>query len=321
MRADRMRQPAMAFDRGAAGQRPCQRFYRQQGRAARHPGHGIGHRARCSCCGASSFGRTAMKLIATLRAAGLTDSQILQQIEEAAAKRRQQNRKAQRNHRACQHDIADIADSPPSPPSPITPSPLTPIPLASLAAQPPTQAELERDLFKRGKQVLGKSAGGMIATLLKSREYDVALARSVIELAATKSDAREFIAAAIRAKGNGYGRSERPNRLAEAFDSLRSKLAARQGQSVDGLLSDLRLSQPGGVSGDVMRDSGGVSPGDRGVRNRPQDRPTTPMQVAPDTGRGGRGMRSRDQLAREDLDLFEREVSTALAASKVSRRG
>lgn len=70
------------------------------------------------------------------------------------------------------------------------------IPEAIAAA--PTQADLERDLFRRGKSVLGKSAGGMIATLLKSRQYDVALARAVIETASTKHDPREYVAGAIR---------------------------------------------------------------------------------------------------------------------------
>ncbi len=67
----------------------------------------------------------------------------------------------------------------------------------------PTQADLERELFRRGKQVCGKASGGLIASLLKSRQHDVALARSVVELAATKHDPREFVAAATRSKTNG----------------------------------------------------------------------------------------------------------------------
>lgn len=66
-----------------------------------------------------------------------------------------------------------------------------------------TQAELERDLFRRGRQVCGKSSGGLINTLLKAKEFDVSLARSVLELAATKDDPRKFVAAATRSKGNG----------------------------------------------------------------------------------------------------------------------
>ncbi len=62
----------------------------------------------------------------------------------------------------------------------------------------PTRAELERELFRRGKQILGKNAGGMITALLKAKQFDVALARSVVEAAATKQDAREYVAGAIR---------------------------------------------------------------------------------------------------------------------------
>lgn len=72
--------------------------------------------------------------------------------------------------------------------------------------QAPTQAELERDLFRRGKQICGQSAGGLISELLKARQHDVALARSVIELAATKHNPREFVAATIKANG----RSKKP---------------------------------------------------------------------------------------------------------------
>ena len=51
----------------------------------------------------------------------------------------------------------------------------------------------EVDLFKRGKKVLGASAGGLIASLLKSKKGSVPLARAAIEQAATKQDAREYI--------------------------------------------------------------------------------------------------------------------------------
>lgn len=57
--------------------------------------------------------------------------------------------------------------------------------------------ELERQLFERGKQVLGKDAGGLIAKLLKAKQRNVALARAAIEQAATKSKPREYIGAVI----------------------------------------------------------------------------------------------------------------------------
>jgi hypothetical protein len=52
-----------------------------------------------------------MKLsIAHLRAAGVSDKQIVDAMAEAEAARREQNRKAQQNHRACQQKRADRAD-------------------------------------------------------------------------------------------------------------------------------------------------------------------------------------------------------------------
>lgn len=67
----------------------------------------------------------------------------------------------------------------------------------------PTQADLERELFRRGRQVCGKASGGLIASLLKAKQHDVSLARSVLELAATKHDPREYVAAATRSGSNG----------------------------------------------------------------------------------------------------------------------
>jgi hypothetical protein len=68
-----------------------------------------------------------LKLIATLRAAGLTDSQIVAQLEERGRRRTEQNRQAQKRSRGriqqniqqnqqscqqCQHDIADTEKIP-----------------------------------------------------------------------------------------------------------------------------------------------------------------------------------------------------------------
>lgn len=56
---------------------------------------------------------------------------------------------------------------------------------------------LERELFDRGKAVLGQQAGGLIAKLLKSKKNDVALARAAIETASTKQNPREYVGAVI----------------------------------------------------------------------------------------------------------------------------
>lgn len=59
-------------------------------------------------------------------------------------------------------------------------------------------ADPEKDLFARGKQVLGKQAGGLISQLLTAKQKNVAHARAAIETASTKSDPREYIGAVIR---------------------------------------------------------------------------------------------------------------------------
>lgn len=92
-------------------------------------------------------------------------------------------------------------------------------------ASGPTQADLERQLFSRGRQVCGKASGGLIASLLKAKQHDVALARSVIETASTKQDPREYVAAALRSSNNGQHASP----LMAAFDDL----IARTGGTVE----------------------------------------------------------------------------------------
>jgi uncharacterized protein YdaU (DUF1376 family) len=56
----------------------------------------------------------------------------------------------------------------------------------------------EAELFRRGREVLGKQSGGLITKLLAAKQKNVALARAAIEQASTKSDPREYIGAIIR---------------------------------------------------------------------------------------------------------------------------
>lgn len=107
---------------------------------------------------------------------------------------------------------------------------------ANASAVAPTHAELERQLFQRGKAVLGKNAGGMITALLKSREFDVALARSVIETAATKQDPREYLAGAIKGGpdgrtrfGGGTGSGARQGGGFASFALARARAASEEG--------------------------------------------------------------------------------------------
>jgi hypothetical protein len=62
----------------------------------------------------------------------------------------------------------------------------------------PAAPDPEKELFDRGKIVLGKQAGGLIVSLLKAKKGDIALARAAIETASTKSNPREYIGAIVR---------------------------------------------------------------------------------------------------------------------------
>lgn len=61
----------------------------------------------------------------------------------------------------------------------------------------------EAELYRRGKEVLGKEAGGFIKKLLKARDGNVSLARADIETASTKDNAGEWIGGVIRQANGG----------------------------------------------------------------------------------------------------------------------
>jgi hypothetical protein len=63
--------------------------------------------------------------------------------------------------------------------------------------EPPDQ---EKELYRRGREVLGKSAGGLVTQLLKAKDGKIPLARAAIETASTKHDPREYIGAIIHGK-------------------------------------------------------------------------------------------------------------------------
>lgn len=108
------------------------------------------------------------------------------------------------------------------------------IPEAIEASGPaePTQADLEKALYARGRQVLGKSSGGMITSLMKAKGHDVALARSLVEVASTKHDPREYIAAAIRSKTNDPRSAiAAADRLIEGFGGMEAAKSYVPGSS------------------------------------------------------------------------------------------
>ncbi|MCX7319235.1 MAG: DUF1376 domain-containing protein, partial [Hyphomicrobiales bacterium] len=69
---------------------------------------------------------------------------------------------------------------------------------ASGADAPIDPAIAEREYFARGKVVFGKSSGGLLANLLKSKGGNVALARAAVEMASTKENPAQYVGAMIR---------------------------------------------------------------------------------------------------------------------------
>lgn len=65
---------------------------------------------------------------------------------------------------------------------------------------PPAAASAEVELYRRGKEILGSSSGGLIKKLVTVKGGNIALARAALETASTKSDPREYIGATIRGR-------------------------------------------------------------------------------------------------------------------------
>lgn len=62
-------------------------------------------------------------------------------------------------------------------------------------ASPPS---IEKQLYDRATEVLGKGSGGLTTKLVKAKGGNIPLARAAIEMASTKSSPREFIGAIVR---------------------------------------------------------------------------------------------------------------------------
>jgi hypothetical protein len=69
---------------------------------------------------------------------------------------------------------------------------------ASVAIATPDPAVPEREYFLRGREVLGKGQGALIAKLLKAKGGNVALARAALEQASQKQNPIEYVAAICR---------------------------------------------------------------------------------------------------------------------------
>jgi hypothetical protein len=88
------------------------------------------------------------------------------------------------------------------------------VPSERAPSAPPLAPDPDKELFSRGKQILGKSAGGLIAKLKAAKGGNIALARAAIEQASTKQNPGEYIAGVIR---GGVGPPAFPERVTNGF--------------------------------------------------------------------------------------------------------
>jgi len=86
-------------------------------------------------------------------------------------------------------------------------------------------AVADAEYYRRGKEVLGHNAGGMLTSLRRSRG-SIAAARAVIEQASLKENPREYVGAVLRGKQTN-GAVHNPRDLLDlAYESLRRRTGA-----------------------------------------------------------------------------------------------
>jgi hypothetical protein len=115
---------------------------------------------------------------------------------------------------------------------------------------PTASPDPDKELFDRGKQVLGKSAGGQIVKLKAAKGGNIALARAAIEQASQKQNPGEYIAGVIR----GGGSNHPPQFQERQTNGYVTRLLKREqvGHAADREPIDItpdRPSGPGGLEG------------------------------------------------------------------------
>jgi hypothetical protein len=105
-------------------------------------------------------------------------------------------------------------------------------------------------LFVRGKQVLGKNAGGQIAKLLKAKGGVVSKARAAIEQAASKDNPNQYIAAAIN---GGTGPPVFPERVTNGFATILMEFERKDRKHAADSIIDVTPNQSGGSIGTGRR--------------------------------------------------------------------
>lgn len=130
---------------------------------------------------------------------------------------------------------------------------------ATGADAPPDPAIPEREYFLRGREVLGKGAGGLIGKLLKAKGGNVALARAAIEQASQKQAPAEYIAAICRGPPTPRATTVHQAKHAEGraiLDDIGEFISRSGGEANSGVLrhdtSDGPESLRGGTGGNLV---------------------------------------------------------------------
>jgi hypothetical protein len=120
----------------------------------------------------------------------------------------------------------------------------------SCALAPCDPSIAERDYFIRGKALLGKNAGGLLAKLKAAKGGNVALARAALETASTKENPKEYIGGVLRAEAQGASQGAKPltefqRKQAETNDVRENLKALANGGGGSGAADRLLSGDPG----------------------------------------------------------------------------
>lgn len=72
---------------------------------------------------------------------------------------------------------------------------------AAPSAPPLAPMNDETEVYRRGKEILGQSSGGLIKNLIKAKHGSIPHARAAIEIASTKENPREYIGGILSGTG------------------------------------------------------------------------------------------------------------------------
>ncbi len=106
---------------------------------------------------------------------------------------------------------------------------------------PDAPRDEEKELFARGREVLGKNAGGQIVKLMRAKGGVVSKARAAIEQAASKDRPMDYISAAIK---GGTGPPIFPQRSTNGFANILNEFDREDRDHASGTIIDVTPNQP-----------------------------------------------------------------------------